>query len=164
MSTKKYDIKARISEDDYISLTYLQQTMDITKSDVVRIAIDRLLECRAFIEEFSFCEIGCDFKKFDGIKKMTSSKYGFLVTFWNEDNFSFKGNIAYKIYIPYKFLSKEFGVNSYFDYEKLSDSIEPIPNMKGNIDDFHNFIADIRGDIEEEIFNYLKSENLIESW
>lgn len=92
-----------------------------------------------FIEEFSFCEINYDFKKFKGIKEIVSPKYGFLVLFWNDKDFRFKGNIAYKIYIPYSSLK---------DYKRINE--------------LNDFLNDIRTDIEKEIFDYLKSKDLVE--
>lgn len=154
MSTKIYDVKARICEHDNIALTYLQQILDTNKSGVIRIALNKLLEDKVFIEDFSFCEIGYNFKNFEGVKTITSSKHGFLISLWNEDNYRYEGNIAYKIYIPYKYLNKKFRIKSYEDYENLCDEEK---------DDIHNFIAEIRSDIEEEIFNYLETENLVES-
>ena len=167
MGSKKHDIKARIDESDFISLMYLKETMGVSRSDVVRMAIEKLLNDKVWIEEFTFCDIGYDFKKFEGIKTMESAKYNFLVLFWNDNDFRNRGNIAYKIYIPYEFFNKDKEFKKYLVNKVVIRSYEDIEKLSYDKTDGQyvlDFLSGIRNDIEQEIFDYLESENLTEKF
>ena len=107
-----------------------------------------------FIEEFSFCETGYDFKEFEGIKIKKSDKYDFKVDFYNSKDFRYKGNIEYKIYIPYSFLEEKTGLSSEKEYEDLFSGKIIETNKGVDIDSFNNLLNEIRLDIEQEIFEY----------
>ena len=156
MAIKTREVHARLKETDYTKLTYLQQTYETTKSDIIRISIENLLCKNTFIENFSFSGAGYDFKQIDGTKYIVSKK-GFFVEFWNDEDFRFKGNIAYEIYIPFSYLKEHTGLNSYEEYYK-----NEITEKGYSIDDIHDFISDIRSEVEEEILNYLEQNNLVE--
>ena len=156
MAIKTREVHARLKETDYTKLTYLQQTYEATKSDIIRISIENLLCKNTFIEDFSFCPLWGEFKLFEGTKHIISKK-GFFVEFWNDEDFRFKGNVAYEIYIPFSYLKEHTGLNSYEEYYK-----NEITEKGYSIDDIHDFISDIRSEVEEEILNYLEQNNLVE--
>lgn len=160
MTVKSKDIKARLTEKDYMKLVYMEQMFKATRSDIMRVALENLLCKNVFIEEFSFCDVGYDFKQFEGVKNIISKK-GFSVMFWNDEDFRFKGNIAYEIYIPFRYLKEHTGLSSYEEYYELSHE-NKITKKDFNIDNFHDFISDIRAEVEEEIFNYLENNDLVE--
>lgn len=114
-----------------------------------------------FVEEFSFCEIGYEFKNFDGIKEIKSNKYDFKVTFCNSKDFRYKGNIEYKIYIPYLFLKNKLCLNSKKECEDLflGNIVETINGV--DVDTFSDFLCEIKCNIEEEIFKFLEENNLV---
>lgn len=99
-----------------------------------------------FIENFSFVEIGFNFLKFEGKKQLISNKYGFKVEFKNTDDFRYEGSIDYMIYIPVEFINSKLEVEN-FDNES---------------DEFFDLLSDIRGDIEQEIFKYMKEHDLVD--
>lgn len=98
-----------------------------------------------FIEELSFCKTGFNFLKFDGKKQLMSNKYGFKVELKTSNDFRFEESIDYTIYIPVEFINNELNVESFDDED----------------DEFFNLLSDIRSDIEDEIFRYMKEHNLV---
>lgn len=159
MTLKNKDIKARLTEKDHMRLLYMEQTFEATRSDIMRVALENLLCKNAFIEEFSFCEIGYNFKQFEGIKSIISKK-GFPVMFWNEKDFRFTGNIAYEIYIPFKYLKEHTGLSSYEEFNGLLHENKKTKEDY-DINDINDFLSDVRAEVEEEIFNYLKDNDLV---
>ena len=154
MGIKNKDAKVRLTEKDYMRLIYMEQMFESTRSDVIRVALENLLCNNVFIEEFSFCSVWCNFKKFEGIKNIISKK-GFSVMFWNDEVLN--DCIAYEIYIPFSYLKEHTGLNSYEEYYK-----NEITEKGYSIDDINDFISDIRLEVEDEILNYLEQNNLVE--
>lgn len=160
MTVKSKDIKARLTEKDYMKLVYMEQMFEATRSDIMRVALENLLCRNVFIEDFSFCSVGYNFKQFEGIKNIISKK-GFSVMFWNDEDFRFKDNIAYEIYIPFRYLKEHTGLTSYEEYHRL-DNENKTTEKDYSINDINDFISDIRAEVEEEIFDYLKDNDLVE--
>ena len=52
MTVKSKDIKARLTEKDYMKLVYMEQMFEATRSDIMRVALENLLCKNVFIEEF----------------------------------------------------------------------------------------------------------------
>lgn len=103
-----------------------------------------------FVESLSFCEIGFSFSQFEGKRNLVSSKYNFEVEFFNDINSRYKGlSIEYNIHIPFSILDDMFEVKSREEIE-VSEEQEYI----------FNYIAEVRTDIEKEIFQYLIENKL----
>lgn len=119
---------------------------------------DELMKKYTFKEEFSFCEVGYEFDKFEGIKTFISKKYDFLVIYRNTNDFFMKNrSLDYEIYIPFKFLEETVGITS----NKQIETLEFETDMSGEtINEFHQLVSDVRNDIETEILEDAKKLNI----
>lgn len=158
--TNKKDtvMQIRLTKEEKQHLKIQARRLDLTVTQFIKEGIKSYLkesskmEKKYFIEDFNFCEPDYEIKKFEGIKEMVSPKYGFNVIFKNSEDFRFKGSIDYEIEVPFTFLAEHTEITSQEDYDSEPDSIN----------EFLDFMSDLRADIEEEIFDKLKEEGLAE--